>query len=148
MKKTRRERSKALIVLLLVLIPVIGCSNPQGYLKVTHEDDIVAFSSEETFLEPIPITTGTVFKIELHSNPTTGYFWYFEGLLDLRYVKMVSEEYIEPTSDLVGAGGKQVFVFETQKTLGLTTLNFAYYRIWEGIQPDTQLFTLHFLIQQ
>ncbi len=147
MRKTRRERLIALIVLLLLLIPVIGCSNPQGYLKITPGDDMVAFSSEQTFLEPIPIASDTVFKVELSSNPTTGYYWYFEGLLDLRYVKMVSEEYVEPASNLVGAGGKQVFVFETQKTLGLTTLNFAYYRIWEGIQPDTRLFTLHFLVQ-
>lgn len=135
------------LVVVLLLAPILGFSSEPNDLKIAIGDEVVALGSEARFLQPILVAPGTTIKIELPANATTGYDWYYEGLLDLRYVKMVSEEYVEPTTDLIGAGGKHIFVFETQKALGLTTINLAYYRIWEGIQPDTQLLTLHLLIQ-
>ena len=98
------------IMLLCGGIVLFGCSSVQGGQK-----------------------TGT---IELEGNPTTGFTWVYtmspEGV-----VREVSNEYIQNKNDqnLVGGGGKFVFVFEAVAT-GEADLVFSYLRVWEeGIPP-------------
>ncbi|NQU97531.1 MAG: protease inhibitor I42 family protein, partial [Chloroflexi bacterium] len=65
-------------------------------------------SAEDTQRPPVDLPVGETYEIALDSNPTTGYGWqveYNDGDLEL-----VEQRY-EPDSDLVGAGGKEVFVF-------------------------------------
>ncbi|HNW45771.1 MAG TPA: protease inhibitor I42 family protein [Thermotogota bacterium] len=147
MKPVKNGILATLVLVTFLFVSILGFAGERETWRILANDEVLGIELEELLLKPLPVAPGTLLKLELPSNPTTGYYWYYEGLLDMRYVKMVSEEFIAPTTGLVGAGGKQIFVFETQWTLGLTTLNFAYYRNWEGIQPDTDILTIHLLIQ-
>jgi inhibitor of cysteine peptidase len=148
MLKAMKRISIMLFVITSVLVPIIGCSSTGQVLSVEFGENILTFSYENAILHPVQIAPGTVFKVALPSNPTTGYQWFLEGIFDLRFVKLLSEDYTAPSTELVGAGGTQVFTFETLAVEGLTSLNFAYYRSWEGVQSDTQLFTIHLYVKK
>lgn len=78
--------------------------------------------------------------ISLDGNPTTGYSWTYRQTRD-GIVRKVSSEYKTEKSDIVGAGGTFVFVFEGI-TQGETELTFEYSRSWEkGIKPiETKIY--------
>ena len=58
----------------------------------------------------ITVGVGEEFEVRLESNVTTGYAWRVAELPDA--IALVSSEYEEPDTSLVGAGGVEVFVFE------------------------------------
>ena len=74
--------------------------------------------------------------IELAGNPTTGYTWVYtmspEGI-----VREVSNDYIVDRADLIGSGGKFIYVFESI-TEGVTELIFSYLRVWEVDIPAVE----------
>lgn len=73
------------------------------------------------------------FTITLKSNPTTGYMWFLEKY-DTNLVTVVSHQYQPPTSQLVGAGGKDVWTFKLNSIAfsapHLLQLNMVYARPW------------------
>ena len=74
------------------------------------------------------IPQGGTFEVTLDSNPTTGYSWAFSS--SSNNVALVSNDFVRPqNSRLIGAGGKQVFVF---KANGPDTLHLRYARAWEN----------------
>lgn len=79
--------------------------------------------------------------IELQSNPSTGYSWNWsqEGTGSLA---LVEDTFERSSSPLVGAPGKQVFVFSGDDP-GSVTLTFTYARPWETTSlasQDTKVF--------
>ncbi len=90
---------------------------------------------------PIDLPVGETYEITLDSNPTTGYGWqveYNDGDLEL-----VEQRY-EPDSDLVGAGGKEVFVFRG-RTVSNGDVVFTYKRSWEDEVLKTERYTFDVL---
>ncbi|HXK44540.1 MAG TPA: protease inhibitor I42 family protein [bacterium] len=83
------------------------------------------------------VKSGDTFRIELKSNPTTGYEWfakYDEMMLNLK-----RSEYISPQSQkMVGSPGKQVFIFQALKK-GETIVEFTYQRSWEKDKPPVKI---------
>ena len=76
----------------------------------------------------VQIPQGGTFEVTLDSNPTTGYSWAFSS--SSNNVALVSNDFVRPqNSRLIGAGGKQVFVF---KANGPDTLHLRYARAWEN----------------
>ncbi len=80
-------------------------------------------------------------KIELESNPTTGYSWDWrqEGPGS---ITLVEDSFTGPSTSIPGAGGKQTFIF-SGGTPGRVTLTFTYARPWEpsSLAPvDTKVF--------
>lgn len=80
-------------------------------------------------------------KIELDSNPTTGYSWDWRqdgpGSLAL-----VEDSFKGPSTSIPGAGGKQTFIFSGGDP-GRVTLTFTYARPWEPsslVPVDTKVF--------
>ena len=92
------------------------------------------FSLEEQH-ETINVKAGKTFSISLDSNPSTGYHWELEKSIDTKLVKLQKSEYKAPETNMVGAGGKEIFVFKALKP-GSTTIYLKYVRPWEkGIKP-------------
>lgn len=89
-----------------------------------------AFSKENKF----KVKVGDTFKIELESNATTGYQWQLAKSLNEKIVKLVSSKYILPSSNLVGAGGTEVWTFKGIKE-GKTKISLKYVRPWEKAKP-------------
>jgi predicted secreted protein len=80
--------------------------------------------------QKVNVAIGEEFKIELVSNPSTGYEWNVTQIADERIANMTSSEYVPPDSDLLGASGKQVFTFEALEN-GTTTITLEYARPFE-----------------
>lgn len=72
------------------------------------------------------------FKIELTSNPTTGYIWEITRI-DPEMLQLTSEDQVRYTSEKIGLGSLMTFVFETLKS-GNTDLELIYRRTWD---PDS-----------
>lgn len=85
--------------------------------------------------EQIETTVGQTFSVTLDSNPTTGYKWQLAKPLDEGILKLVGSEYKKPATKLVGAGGKEIWVFKATAK-GRTSIRLKYVRSWEkGVQP-------------
>jgi len=82
----------------------------------------------------INIKSGEMFGLILAGNPTTGYDWSISNI-DQTMVKEMGKPEFTLDSNLIGAPGKQDYLFQTFKT-GNTTLTLEYKRAWEkGVSP-------------
>jgi len=70
------------------------------------------------------------FIIKLDSNPTTGYQWQLAQAPDSNILELVFHEYQASQSKLMGAGGKEAWVFKARGP-GKAKLTFQYLRPWE-----------------
>ncbi|MDD5594457.1 MAG: protease inhibitor I42 family protein [Candidatus Margulisbacteria bacterium] len=91
------------------------------------------------------INTGVnkIFKVELASNPTTGFMWQIDKKPDSRLVRSIGSTYEAPKTKLVGAGGRELWTFKALKP-GKTTIAFKYVRSWEKNVPpaETRVFDI------
>lgn len=86
----------------------------------------------------ITVQAGQNFTITLEANATTGYRWQLAKPLDESLIRLVSSEYLPDKTELVGAGGKQIWVFKALNA-GKTAVSFKYVRPWEkNIQPEKE----------
>ena len=81
--------------------------------------------------ETIEVEAGEKFTISLQSNPTTGYNW--DPEFDSEFLILVESNFIPPSSELIGAGGVETFVFQALKP-GQVEVAMKYQRPWED-QP-------------
>ena len=99
------------------------------------------FLREKHITRQIEITNPGALVVTLGSNPTTGFSWNEDAIIDNgdvltqiehKVLAQTDHESIPPEeTGTVGAGGKQVWVFNAVKS-GETTLSFEYSRPWEG----------------
>lgn len=69
------------------------------------------------------------FKIELTSNPATGYIWEITSIEGDR-LKLISEDQVRYTSEKIGLGSLMTFVF-VALIPGQTALELIYRRTWD-----------------
>jgi inhibitor of cysteine peptidase len=99
-----------------------------------------AFSAETI---PIKTLLHKKFSINLASNPTTGYSWRLGGKLLGKLVKPLGSQFIPPQTQLVGAGGREIWNFQAVGR-GRTKIVLEYARPWEkNIKPvDTRVYEI------
>lgn len=68
-----------------------------------------------------------ILKFTLDENPTTGYSWILAVSPGL---EIISDRYIQPNNNLVGAGGKHEWTIKTIDE-GLQMITGLYIRPWE-----------------
>jgi inhibitor of cysteine peptidase len=119
---------RRLIVVVLVGLVAASCGSDDEQTPVVL--DISDSGSEITF------EVGDAFEVLLESNPTTGYSWTVAEQPD--GVTLVSSDYEEPETSLVGAGGVEVFEFETTAE-GSGVLRLDYVRSFDDpvVSADT-----------
>lgn len=79
------------------------------------KNDVSDQASELEVSDParqLTADAGKEFKIILDSNPTTGYHWEVMGDLDESVVQFVSKNYKADGLQVVGSGGKDMWVFK------------------------------------
>lgn len=86
---------------------------------------------------PLTVSPGEKFFIVMASNRTTGFSWQIAKPINEKVVKLLGSEYFPAKSDLVGAGGKEVWTF-TAVAAGQTTISLKYIRPWEKGKPPKQ----------
>ena len=114
--------------------PIIpGADEISASIRATFE--IAGYSAVQTPANAtISTSNGQEFEVALDSNPSTGYQWLVTGL-DESLVMLLEDEYVPPESNLIGAGGKQVFTFRALGE-GQTGIDFEYARPWELQNPE------------
>jgi inhibitor of cysteine peptidase len=87
---------------------------------------------------PTNAAAGGQFSVTLASNPTTGYKWDLAMPLDSNFLALVTNIYVRPNSQLMGAGGNEVWTFKALKQ-GTTRIDFKYVRPWEQNVPPARV---------
>jgi inhibitor of cysteine peptidase len=103
-------------------------------------DEFAAQADMNKFVE----TTypGTV-TVRLGANHTTGYAWEVTEVVHPEVITQVSNVYDEPTvTGLVGAGGTEVWVFNTADA-GLAIIRMSYSQPWSGGDKDLYTVTVN-----
>jgi inhibitor of cysteine peptidase len=94
----------------------------------------------------IEIAVGGSIAVTLDSNATTGYSWELKGISNPAILEKTDNKYEAPTSELIGAGGKEVWTFKALKA-GTTTLNMEYSQPWEGGQKGANSFSVTVVVK-
>jgi predicted secreted protein len=84
----------------------------------------------ETSAEQHILKIGTIFHLELPSNPTTGYSWYLSQPLPQNApISIQKSGYHAPKRRRIGSGGTQFWDIKAQHR-GKATLTLEYKRAW------------------
>jgi len=71
----------------------------------------------------------SIIKIELISNPTTGYSWKWTNKESITILDSIGFRFL-PNSNLTGSGGVEIWKFKCKKK-GTEVIKFNYNRSWE-----------------
>ena len=85
---------------------------------------------------PVPLN-GTLI-VDLESNATTGYAWALDSV-DASILQFEKSEYVAPVTNLVGAGGKELWTFKAIAA-GQTLLKLNYERSFEPEEDPADTF--------
>jgi inhibitor of cysteine peptidase len=115
-------------VAILVSSTLMGCHfasrNPptSQTLEVAMGDVL----KQNAVTQDVTLGVGNTLTVRLGSNYSTPYRWAINTKIgDPRIVKQTSHEYVQPTSDALGAPGTEVWTFTALKP-GKTTITTAY----------------------
>ena len=115
-------------VAVLVSSTVLACHfesrNPPATktLQVPMDDVL----KQNVITQNITLAVGNTLVVKLGSNYTTPYRWTPDTKIgDSAIIKQVSHEFVQPTSDALGAPGTEVWTFTALKP-GTTTITTSY----------------------
>jgi len=78
----------------------------------------------------VTVRKNAVFKIEMESNPTTGYGWKWTNREEDRIVDTIGFDYQSGFPGRIGGGGTEIWKFRAMEQ-GTDTLQFIYCRSWQ-----------------
>jgi inhibitor of cysteine peptidase len=127
-------------VLALMSLSLLACTT------VASADSVAVsvndFDSQNNIIKEITVSAGGSFKVSLESNATTGFSWPEQAEIgNTAIVKQTDHKYLAPTSDLMGAPGKEVWTFKALQK-GTTVIAMEYSRPWEGGEQADWTFNL------
>jgi inhibitor of cysteine peptidase len=109
-------------------------TDPSSYAAATTVKfyTCTTFEEQKHVTDEFELQAGKHVTVILCSNPTTGFKWMEEAQIsDTSILEQIKHEYIEPSSDKVGAAGTEKFTFHALKQ-GTATIYLEYSRDWEG----------------
>jgi predicted secreted protein len=134
-----------LVSILLLPLLAAGCASEKeasptptpeaGPVEISMDE----FASQSDMLKYVETTYPGTVTVRLGSNHTTGYSWAVTEIVHPEVIEAASNIYEAPTTGLVGAGGTEVWVFNTTDT-GLAIIRMSYSQPWAG--GDQDLYTL------
>ncbi len=131
-----------LVSLLLLPLLAIGCSS-KTTASQTVDITLDEFRAQVSQVKYIEMTNPGTLTIRLGSNPTTGYGWGDAVITHAEVISQQSRNYEAPTvTGMVGAGGTEVWVFNTTDT-GLAIISFSYGQSWPGGEKDAFTLTIN-----
>jgi inhibitor of cysteine peptidase len=127
-------------VLALMSLSLLACA------AVASAESVVVsindFNSQNNITKEITVSAGGSFKISLESNATTGFSWPEQAEIgNTAIVKQTDHDNLAPTSDLMGAPGKEVWTFKALEK-GTTVIAMEYSRPWENGEQAEWTFDL------
>ncbi|MEA3490217.1 MAG: protease inhibitor I42 family protein [Candidatus Omnitrophota bacterium] len=123
----------AAVFIVMMLICLTGCGR--------REDVVLRLDADRR----IDIEKGQILRIEMDSNPTTGYSWTLSEFIDNGVLRQAGKPGYVRTTDRIGGGGVETYRFEGMEK-GQAKLTFEYRRPWEeGKEPAKRYFVLVFV---
>lgn len=113
----------AVALLLLVTLTLTACGSDAEPAEGGRTIDLTAEDSGSS----VEAAVGDEIVITLESNVTTGYAWTLVTEPESEVLDLVDSEYVAPDTDLVGAGGEEVWTFVATGE-GTTALAMSYQR--------------------
>ena len=128
--------------LLALLLAACGSAGPSETATPQPQNFSLSPTEEAGGMD---MRVGDTLELSFPSNPTTGYAWQVVEI-NPDVLRQLSEEYVQPTSDLLGASGVQVFRFEAVAS-GETLLKLAYFRSFEPDVPPEQTYQVKIVVR-
>lgn len=128
---------KYITLILVFAVFLAGC----GFQQKTERTIDKTFSGKE-----IEVAVGDSFVVSLDSNPTTGFEWALAENSDEDVLQKVDSEFEAAKTDLIGAGGKELWTFKALKE-GTSTISMEYRRSWEEEIEPAETFGLTVVVQ-
>ena len=126
--KIRALLKPGLGVAILVSSTVLGCTHegrnpsPIKTLQVPFDDVL----KQSSITQNVTLAVGNTLKVQLASNYSTPYRWAPNTKVgDPGIVEQTGHEFVQPTSDALGAPGTEVWTFTALKA-GATTISTSY----------------------
>jgi inhibitor of cysteine peptidase len=117
-----------LAVVVLVASTAMGCTfasrnPPTSQTLQVPMDDVL---KQNAITQSVTLAVGNTLTVKLGSNYSTPYRWKPDTKIgDSTIVKQTSHEYVQPTSDALGAPGTEEWTFSALKP-GRTTISTSY----------------------
>jgi predicted secreted protein len=92
------------------------------------------------------VKVGEEFKVELESNPTTGFDWQMTTRPDETILGLTGDEFVSSNTSAVGAPGVRTWRFKALKA-GNTNMVFQYMRSWEKDVPPAKTHSLSVTVE-
>jgi inhibitor of cysteine peptidase len=140
----------SLAAILLLPLLIAGCaSTTQNTAPETQTIEITLdqFSTQKDVVKNIDLAVQGTLTVKLGANPTTGYSWTDAEITDPAVINQISRNYVAPDTGLVGAGGTEVWVFNSSNNPGTATIKMSYGQPWEGGEKDTFTLTINVTVK-
>ena len=116
-------------LMLTILFSLISCIVTSRDINVDLSCD--EFRENNHIRNDFNIEVGDKIRLNLCSNPTTGFQWKYETIGKI-VLKEEDHDFEEPKDEnIVGASGMEVWTFEAIEQ-GSTEIRMEYTRLWEG----------------
>lgn len=150
-----------LISVLLVPLLVVGCKQEEppapempalngGQEAKMIELTVDDFMAQNHITRDIELIHPGSLIVSLGANPTTGFQWGEAEISEPSVTSEASHNFVEPQAGgeepKVGAPGKDVWVFDSQKA-GVATIKMSYSRPWEGGEKDEWTLTINVTVK-
>ncbi|OGN98993.1 MAG: hypothetical protein A2Y89_00185 [Chloroflexi bacterium RBG_13_51_18] len=132
----------SMVSILLLPLLAAGCGGGASTIELSLEN----FSAQNNIVKNVELGKSDSLTVRLGSNPTTGYEWGDAEISNAAVIAQKSHDYIAPDTELMGAPGTDVWVFESQGT-GSATIKFSYGQPWENGEKDAFTLTINVTVK-
>lgn len=129
---------KQFCILVAIILTLFTCCSSlespefEFMRDVTVELPYEDFCTQPNYSGSVRLLIGGGLTVILYSNPSTGFSWSkLAQISDQTVLMQIDHKCLPPTSDLVGAGGQEVWTFKTLNE-GSSTIYLEYSQPWEG----------------
>ena len=119
-----------IFTILIIFITTLLVSSCVTYLEYKVEISCDEFIEVNHYGGEFELEVGDKIRLELCSNPTTGFKWSYEMTIE-NVLKEEDHDFEEPEGDVTGAAGVEVWTFKAVEK-GTTEIKMEYSQPWEG----------------
>lgn len=134
------------IIMLLVLgtamLSMSSCTTSHDY---SYQISCDKFAENSKYSSDVTLEVGDKIRLELCSNQSTGFKWEYKFTAE-NVVQQEDYDFEEPSADVVGAPGKELWTFEAVET-GTTEIQMEYSQPWEGGTKAEWTYTVKVTVQ-
>ncbi len=99
------------------------------------------FNENAHLINEFQIETGDKIRVNLCSNPSTGFQWGYETSTS-NILNEEDHDFEEPAANATGAAGTETWTFEAVEK-GTVEVHMAYSQPWEGGQKEERTYTMY-----